>query len=51
MSLVVFTGLIGLLVAPGHLHPVLASPPCCASRVGAGRLARSTCGTTAISTR
>ncbi len=24
MTLVVFTGLIGLLVAPGHLHPVLA---------------------------
>ena len=24
MSLVVFTGLIGVLVAPGHLHPVLA---------------------------
>jgi heme o synthase len=24
MSLVVFSGLIGLLVAPGHLHPVLA---------------------------
>ena len=24
MSLVVFSGLVGLLVAPGHLHPVLA---------------------------
>jgi protoheme IX farnesyltransferase len=24
MSLVVFSGLIGLLIAPGHLHPVLA---------------------------
>ena len=24
MSLVVFSGFIGLLVAPGHLHPVLA---------------------------
>jgi protoheme IX farnesyltransferase len=24
MSLVVFTGLVGLLVAPGHIHPVLA---------------------------
>ena len=23
MTLVVFTGLIGMLVAPGHLHPVL----------------------------
>jgi protoheme IX farnesyltransferase len=25
MSLVVFTGLVGLVVAPGHLHPVLAA--------------------------
>ena len=24
MSLVVFSGLVGMLVAPGHLHPVLA---------------------------
>ena len=24
MTLVVFTGLIGLLIAPGHLNPVLA---------------------------
>ena len=36
MTLVVFTGLIGLLIAPGHLHPVLASPRCCASRSRAG---------------
>src|SRR5262245_16394381 len=36
MSLVVFTALVGLVVAPGHLHPVLglASPLCIA--VGAG---------------
>ena len=32
MSLVVFTGLVGLMVAPGHLHPVLRLSPCCASR-------------------
>jgi len=25
MSLVVFTGFVGLVVAPGHLHPVLAA--------------------------
>jgi heme O synthase-like polyprenyltransferase len=25
MSLVTFTGLVGLVVAPGHLHPVLAA--------------------------
>ena len=25
MSLVVFTGLVGLAMAPGHLHPVLAA--------------------------
>ncbi|MCK1977698.1 hypothetical protein LNK15_11715, partial [Jeotgalicoccus huakuii] len=25
MSLVVFTGLVGLVVAPGHMNPVLAA--------------------------
>ena len=37
MSLVVFSGLIGLLVAPGHLHPVLAftSVLCIAIAAGA----------------
>jgi heme o synthase len=36
MSLVVFTALVGLLVAPGHLHPMIgfAALPCIA--VGAG---------------
>jgi protoheme IX farnesyltransferase len=24
MSLVVFTALVGLLIAPGHVHPVIA---------------------------
>jgi protoheme IX farnesyltransferase len=36
MSLVVFTGLCGLLMAPGHLHPVLAFSAILAIAVGAG---------------
>jgi len=36
MSLVVFTGLIGLVVAPGHLHPVLAFTAVLCIAVGAG---------------
>jgi protoheme IX farnesyltransferase len=36
MSLVVFTGLAGLLVAPGHLHPVLAAIAVLCIGVGAG---------------
>ncbi|NYZ13388.1 protoheme IX farnesyltransferase [Azospirillum sp. RWY-5-1] len=36
MSLVVFTGFIGLLVAPGHLHPVLAAVAVLCIAVGAG---------------
>jgi heme o synthase len=36
MSLVVFTGLIGLLVAPGHLNPVLAFTAVLCIAVGAG---------------
>jgi heme o synthase len=36
MSLVVFTGLVGLLVAPGHLHPVLAVAAVLCIAVGAG---------------
>ncbi len=51
MSLVVFTGLVGLLVAPGHLHPVLAAIAMLCIAVGAGAPAPSTCGTTATSTR
>ena len=37
MSLVVFSGAIGLIVAPGHLHPVLAftAVPCIAIAAGA----------------
>jgi heme o synthase len=36
MSLVVFTGLVGLAVAPGHLHPVLAGAAVLCIAVGAG---------------
>jgi protoheme IX farnesyltransferase len=36
MSLVVFTALAGLLVAPGHLHPVLAGFALLCIAVGAG---------------
>ena len=36
MSLVVFTGLIGVLVAPGHLHPVLAFTAVLCIAVAAG---------------
>jgi heme o synthase len=36
MSLVVFTGLVGLAVAPGHLHPVLAAIAVLCIAVGAG---------------
>jgi heme o synthase len=36
MSLVVFTGLVGLVVAPKHLHPVLAAAAVLCIAVGAG---------------
>ncbi|MBP2310893.1 heme o synthase [Azospirillum soli] len=36
MSLVVFTGLAGIVVAPGHLHPVLAFVAVLCIAVGAG---------------
>ncbi|ONG53096.1 protoheme IX farnesyltransferase [Pseudoroseomonas deserti] len=36
MSLVVFTGLVGLLVAPGHIHPVLAATAILCIAVAAG---------------
>jgi protoheme IX farnesyltransferase len=36
MSLVVFTGLVGLVVAPKHLHPVLAAVAILCIAVGAG---------------
>jgi protoheme IX farnesyltransferase len=36
MALVVFTGLIGLLIAPGHLHPILAFTAVLCIAVAAG---------------
>jgi len=39
MSLVVFTGLVGLLLAPGQLHPVLAAVAVLCIAVGAGAAA------------
>jgi protoheme IX farnesyltransferase len=36
LSLVVFSGVIGLLVAPGHLHPVLAFTAVLCITIGAG---------------
>jgi protoheme IX farnesyltransferase len=36
MSLVVFTGFVGLAVAPGHLHPLLAAIAVLCIAVGAG---------------
>lgn len=36
MSLVVFTGLAGMVMAPGHLHPVLAAVAILCIAVGAG---------------
>lgn len=36
MSLVVFTGAVGLAVAPGHLHPVLAAIAVLCIAIGAG---------------
>jgi protoheme IX farnesyltransferase len=36
MSLVVFTGLVGLVLAPGHLHPLLAAVAVLCIATGAG---------------
>ena len=36
MSLVVFAGLVGLLMAPGHLHPVLGATAILCIALGAG---------------
>src|SRR5262249_61554622 len=36
MSLVVFTGVVGLALAPGHLHPLLAAVAILCIAVGAG---------------
>ena len=49
MSLVVFTALVGMLAAPGSLHPVLAIISIVCIAVGAGASAPSTCGMTPTS--
>src|SRR5437868_14053314 len=36
MSLVVFTALVGLMVAPGHIHPVIGFTAMVSIAVGAG---------------
>ncbi len=36
MSLVIFTALVGLVLAPGHLHPVLAATALMCIAIGAG---------------
>src|SRR3984893_2811203 len=36
VSLVVFTGLVGLVLAPGHIHPILAAVAVLCIAVGAG---------------
>src|SRR6201986_2556781 len=36
MSLVVFTAFVGLVIAPGHLHPVIAATALICIAVGAG---------------
>src|SRR5678816_2290955 len=36
MSLVVFTALVGLVIAPGHMHPVIAFTALLCIAVGAG---------------
>src|SRR6201984_1838131 len=36
MSLVVFTAFVGLVIAPGHLHPVIAVTALICIAVGAG---------------
>ena len=36
MSLVVFTGVVGLVLAPGHLHPLLAAVAILCIAIGAG---------------
>ncbi len=37
MSLVVFTGLAGIVAAPGHLHPLIAFTALALHRGGGGR--------------
>jgi heme o synthase len=39
MSLVIFTALVGLVIAPGHVHPILAFTSILCIAVGAGMMA------------
>ena len=41
MSLVVFTGLAGIVAAPGHVHPLTAFTALLCIAVGGGRLGRA----------
>jgi protoheme IX farnesyltransferase len=50
MSLAVFTALVGLMVAPTRLDPLLGSLAILAIAAGAGAAGVLTCGTTPIST-
>ena len=50
MSLVVFTALVGLAVAPGSMHPVTGFTALLCIAVGAGAAGALTCGTTRTST-
>ncbi len=51
MSLVIFTALVGIVAAPGTIHPWMAAWRFWPSRSGQARPARLTCGTTATSMR
>ena len=49
MLLAVFTAFVGLLIAPGHLDPLLGFIAILAIAAGAGAAGVLTCGTTPIS--
>ena len=51
MSLVIFTALVGLVIAPGHVHPVLAFTSILCIAVGAGASGALNMAMRAISTR
>ena len=51
MSLVLFTAIVGLVLAPGHIHPATALTALLCIAVGAGRRARSTWPMMPTSTR
>ena len=48
MSLVIFTALVGLVIAPGHVHPVLAFTAILCIAVGAGASGAMTRPTSAV---